>query len=344
MPGVSAGRKAAGAMLMHPRLVRRDAALLPPWVGIAERSWRVAWLLPLVVLGSLAGAAVLTPLVYGLLESWRAGGGSPVAEMFLGKSVQRMFSGLRWIVILVMVPLIMRACGFTSLGALGLQTTRGAGRAGWQWYAAGLVLVAALAAAQIAFVPGEPRANPRGLAQDIGQALLTGLVGGLGEQIIFSGFLLRLFYAATFRPWLAVVLTALFFAYAHIKVPGAVLAEIGHTVTWDVGARLAVWTLIGITRGFDPSYVAGLVLLAMTCGALTLRYGSVWPAAGLHAGLITGMLLLQRRWSPGSGPEREVWGTAQMIDGWVPLVVLAVLLAWVILARPRPKGDPAPAA
>ena len=93
-------------------------------------------------------------------------------------------------------------------------------------------------------------------------ALINGVVlGPFAEEVLFRGFLMRQLLASRWRPLLAVVASAVAFGFAHL---GNVNLE-----TWrgPIDGAMAV----AMTTG------GGLLL-----GWITLEWGSLWPAIGLH--------------------------------------------------------------
>jgi membrane protease YdiL (CAAX protease family) len=96
-------------------------------------------------------------------------------------------------------------------------------------------------------------------------------------------------------------------------------------VHWDTGFFVAFWTTFGITENFDLAQFTALFLLGLVLGALTLRSGSLWPAIGLHAGLVTAMFFYR-----GTG----------LTDGWTAAGVLAVILVLVLVVEQKKRPIP----
>jgi membrane protease YdiL (CAAX protease family) len=87
--------------------------------------------------------------------------------------------------------------------------------------------------------------------------------------------------------------TSAFYAYTHFKVPTSVWTHVPAGVHADTGFFVAYWTVFGITVDFDWAQFTTLWLLGMVLGSLVLRRGSLWPAIGLHAALVTEMVFLR---------------------------------------------------
>lgn len=317
---------------LHTRasyLFQRDERFILFGLPTGATSWRGVGMLAAAFFGSLAAVVVLTPLAYQLLEHWAARG-SNWAEAFLRKGDVRFFSGLRWIVILLCLPFIFRACRLTSLRAIGLPIGIVHARIWAGWFTAGLLLIVLLAGAQIIAGVTELKLGWSGLWKEVPLRFMQGYVGGLGEEVIFRGLILMAFYTATGRPWLALLLTSLFFAYTHFKVPDAVWAGTGRLERSQVGWFIAYWMLTGIGTGFDPQRFAGLLALGVVLGVLTLRTGTLWAAIGLHAGLVMGVLIYKAHYDVKANVETAFWGGPGLIDGWAAVLAIAGLIVYLI--------------
>jgi len=90
-------------------------------------------------------------------------------------------------------------------------------------------------------------------ARFIGWILLTlasAILVGTIEEIVFRGLVLRLFYTATIYPWLALILSSLFFAYVHFKIPPGEWMKVS-SVYWNTGLWAAYWMVTGIAADFE---------------------------------------------------------------------------------------------
>ena len=105
------------------------------------------------------------------------------------------------------------------------------------WFAIGTLLVGVLAAGRLAAnaVVIAPRESLSAIValKWITAALAVAVGVSFIEEIVFrEGIILRMFYTAVRLPWLALILSALFFAHVHFKAGG--LAKLG-TVDWESG-------------------------------------------------------------------------------------------------------------
>lgn len=305
---------------------------LPP----GATSWRGVGMLAAVFFGSLAAVVVLTPLAYHLLELWAAAGSS-WAEAFLRKGDVRFFSGLRWIVILICLPFIFRACRLTSLRTIGLPIGMPHAKVWAVWFATGLLLIVLLAGAQIIGGVTELKLGWTGLWKEIPLRFMQGYVGGLGEEVIFRGLILMAFYTATGRPWLALLLTSLFFAYTHFKVPDGIWAGTGRIERSQVGWFIAYWMLAGIGTGFDAQRFAGLFALGVVLGVLALRTGTLWASIGLHSGLVMGVLIYKAHYDLRANVDTSFWGGPGLIDGWAAVLAIAALITFLTITYSEAK-------
>lgn len=322
-------------------LWRRDERYILFALPTGQTSWRGVAMLAAVFFGSLAAVVVLTPLVFQLLDLWAKSGVS-WAEAFLRKGDVRFFSGLRWIVILLCLPAIFWACRLTSLRAIGLPQGVPHLKVWTWWMAIGLLLVALLGLAQNVAGVAELKHDWSGLWKEIPLRFMQGFVGAVGEEVIFRGLVLMVFYTATGRPWLALVLTALFFAYTHFKVPDAAWAGAGKVDRADVGWFIAYWMLTGIGVGFDLQRFTTLFALGLVLGVLALRAGTLWAAIGLHAGLVMGVLIYKGHYDVKAGADSAMWGGPGLIDGWATALAIFVLVAIVLFRKPTDSEPRSP--
>lgn len=273
---------------MEQFIHRRDSRFVLFDLGEEKTSWRGVGLLAIVFIGSLLIAAVLTPPAYWLVELWHNQTNSETAKWLLDKGVDVYFDRLRMIAIVLALPWLMAKCHLWSWRALGLALDQtNARRFALNWLG-GFTLIFCLAVSRNVHV-GTNMAVVTVFFQTTLTAMFAGLILGFLEETIFRGMILRIFYTATRRPWLALTIMSAFFAYTHFKVPNAVWSHLAPGVHWDSGFFVAFWTTCGISENFDFVQFLVLWLLGMTLGALTLRTGSLLPGIGLHAGIVTAM-------------------------------------------------------
>jgi membrane protease YdiL (CAAX protease family) len=311
-------------------LARRDSRFVLFGLGPGATSWRGVGLLAAVFFGSLAVAAVLTPPLYWAVQWWDGRAPSGTTKWLLGKGIDVYFDRLRWVPILAGLPWLMSACHLWSRQAMGLKFDK---RGWWgmgEGFTGGLALVSVLATAQMEFT-GVSRLANVAWGSELVKALLAGVILAFFEETIFRGLMLRIFYTATRRPWLALAVTSAFFAYTHFKVPADIWRNVPPGVHWNTGWVVAFWTTCGIVKDFDWPQFLALWALGMVLGALTLRTGSLLPAIGLHAGLVAAMDVYRNSCVFASGPGREIWGGGGLTDGWAAAVVLMGVFIFIVV-------------
>lgn len=352
----SAFSPAGGSPLSSDQLP--PTSRFPPgglWPGQREDRWmlfglsreafsaRGLWLLMAVYFGAMLVAAILAPWVFWGARAWvesSPGWWNGWLEGRLDLSdFPRYFDRLRWLPVLICLPFLMRACGLWSFRKLGFRGAPGNGFLGGLMLGLltliPLALLQALAEGVLWQVPAISTLLGMAAGALAGACLLA-----LLEETIFRGFILRLFYTAL-RPWWAIVLSALFFAWTHFKrVPWSETQEItiwcGFEVA-DLTLASAILTLEAIP--FLNLFLAGIVL-----NLAFLRTGSLWLAIGLHAGWVAFRSVW---WEVAKIPaEGALWrGTTALTDGLLTaplLILLAVGLIYWPCRRSSPQVEPPP--
>lgn len=226
----------------------------------------------------------------------------------------------------------------------------------------------------LAWRPGSRRMLGLGLAAGFGSLLGAALVMALAGARSFNfnhapPVLLELAVNATLSAAVVAVLEELFFRGVvfgalrqSLPVPAAIgassviyaalhfLARVEHTgpVEWSSGLALLPAMLAGLVA---PENLAPAGLTLTVGGAvLALAYqraGSLWFAIGLHAGWVFWLKVFKTVTAPGAVAGSAFWGTDKLLDGWLALLVMALLLAGVARSRrlgqaPAVPDEPAP--
>ena len=283
--------------------------------------------------GSLAIASLLLRPTYDLIEAMKGLSATPVPILsWLGNHLAderayRIFSYLRLLPVLALV-LVLRSwrvawCFNASL----IHLDRAKAMAGIRCFVFGVLVFAALASVQVAVgaVHRVPGVGFSDWAGGLAMAVVLGLVKGAGTEIIYRGFVLAALCSAARRGWIALILSAVFFAYAYSK--GAIDAH--PDVTWQTGWSFSYIILAGIVIDAHPLTFVNYFLMGLILGLLTMTSRSLWPAVGLHAALLTVRHTFQKGFGLGSEGLHIAWGGPQILDGW--LVIPALLLLGLMM-------------
>jgi len=328
-------------LLDVPRYLRhRDPRLAKAGDEPPPAPARLMGLFALAFFGSLVLAAIATPAVFSVAGVAEAATGLPAARAVLESNVPKIFTAIRWVGVLAVLPFVLRAMNVRSVQDLGLALDRTRAARAMPLLLAGLAIVVVAVALQMMFGVGVWRSRAGSVAADLASSLAIGFGAGVVELLVFCGLILRLFYGGLNRPWLAMFATAAFYAFTHIKAPASIVEGIAHAQTSRASASLALWTLLGPFAGLDPVRLAGLFAIGLACAALTLRTASLWPGIWLYAGLICGKQLAMKWWIVDARLPHRQFGTEQLLDGVVP-VMLLLALAVAIIFWPGPAKEPA---
>jgi len=281
------------------------------------------WLTLGVYVGALLLAAVIAPLVY-----------FPMSQMdnYLGnKPFSDYYDRLRWLPVLLNLPWLLKKTGLVSLSKLGLATNPGWFRLALRWFLVGALLAGIVAGTQVAMAPVilEHAGSPGGwlppLLKRLVTALLAGIALGLLEEPILRGLVFRSCYTAL-RPGLAVVAASLFFAYVHFKIPGSFESRVDADPGIISGFEAAFYTASGVLWNFEAAKFLNLFLLGCALCLLYVRYGSLWPCVGLHAGLVWVNLTYAKTIDMPAHDLRWFTGSEDLISSWPTALVLFALI------------------
>jgi hypothetical protein len=279
-----------------------------------------------VYLGAVfGGGALLAPWLYQATQ-WGAKHWTALAGLAQNPFSRFVLRSILGVAVLGLWPLL-RGCGMLSAQAMGLSRS---GRPARNWAAGFVIGFGSLAvAAGLAIVCGGREANLSHSGPEMMNLLLgataTAVVVSVLEELIFRGALFGILRKALAWP-AAWVLSSAVYAAAHFlqKAPGP-----AH-VDWLSGIRLLpeLFRIPPDGGGLAPAFLT--LLLAGAVLALAYeRTGSLFMSMGLHAGWIfwlTAYRSLTRGRADGSA---LIWGGDRLIDGWLPCLILAVVLAGV---------------
>ena len=307
----------------------------PPPALPSVRGVPVARALGIYLVAVFAGAALIAPHLWSLVQSLAAG--SPAWEglarqpfhRYVNRCLLVLALGGLWPLVKALRLGSWQAAGFSGRNHLGRELRAGL-LAGWL----SLFLVAVVAVAAGARVVNPDPTLARWLGR-IGGALATAAVVSVLEESLFRGAVfsaLRRAGGFASAAGISSGIYALVHFFARPAPPPA--------VDWLTGFA----TLGAMLRGFlhFRELVPGLLNLALAGWMLAWareRTGRLWMSIGLHAGWIFWLKLygFGTREVPGSQPW--LWGGGKLIDGWVALAVLASVA--VLLPRLIPRPTPA---
>jgi membrane protease YdiL (CAAX protease family) len=311
--------------------MQRDTYFMLFGLGAEERSWRGAWLLLGVYFGAVLFAALASPPAYWLVQWWADAAPNELNRYLARKGFPDYFDRLRWLPVLIGLPLLFRWTGLWSWTALGYRR-RGAVAALLAWFGIGFAMLGTALALQL--LTGGAVWAPSGetgrIARSVVMAMVSACAVAAIEETVFRGLGLRIFWTAV-RPWAAVMLSSLFFAYVHFRMPDAVWEGRGSgAVTWDTGLFVGFWTVAGIAQTFRAVEFLNLCLAGAALALLFVRTKSLWPCIGLHAGWVFARLGQRRLLADGAGEPGLLLGSRQIIDGLVTsgLLLVAIALLW----------------
>lgn len=318
--------------------LKRSRTFLLFRLSESEYSFRGVAYLILLYLGALVVAAVLAPPVYWGIQYWHETAPNALTRDIEDNPFSDTYDRLRWLPTLIALPFLLKACGLLSWSALGVSF-RGRGlKLFLKTFLLGVVILAGVASLQgiyygVTFVSTHNAGSWAGLLLG---AILGGLLIGLLEEVVFRGMSFRMFYT-WLRPVPALLLTSLFFSYAHFKMPDAVWEQTPGGVDWGSGFFVGFWTLFGIIPGWDPLVFLNVTLFGLVLGVLVMRQKSLMGAAGFHAGIVVAILVYTDATTINSQLRAEgllhwFWGSGGLRDGLLTtfafLITLLVLCLW----------------
>jgi membrane protease YdiL (CAAX protease family) len=320
--------------------------------------WRGLIALVILFAGSLLVAALVAPWALrgarALADAWPARWAVYLAEKDLPRYVDR----VRWLAVLAGLPWLVRACGIHGWRDLGVGPFVPSRRRFGLWLLGGVATVGLLAVCQLASgVTALGTAAGWGRALEVlALAAASAVCIGFLEEVVFRGVVLRAFLRGIGSVTLAVALASAFFALVHFqRVPSHSWEGTAAGPTIADGLRVAGASLVSIGEAWRGELFLGLFLAGATLCLVVLRSGSLWPAVGLHAGWVWAALVYRRLVAvPGPEPAATwLWGSRDLVDGVVPLLLVASLAAVLAIrgvSRPgavptaAPPGPPSPGA
>jgi len=278
-------------------------------------------LLAVYLAAVFGGGALLAPWLYWPAQwgarHWTALG--ELAENPFARFVLRAILGLA----LVLLWPLLRGCGMLSGREMGLTW---GGRAPGNLAAGfGIGFGSLAAAAGLAIICGGraahlSRSGPE-MVLLLAGAMASALLVAVIEETMFRGALFGILRKTWEWPAALAVSSA---AYASVHF----LQKAGTPprVDWLSGIRLLPEMFSIPLEGLAPAFFT--LLLAGAILALAYqRTGTLFMSIGLHAGWIFWLAAYRMLTREAPGGASAIWGSDKLIDGWLPLLILAAVLA-----------------
>jgi hypothetical protein len=287
----------------------------------------------LIIAMVFLGGALLAPWLYWLVQGMAPA--SALAHKPFHRYVDRALLGLGLLAIWPLLRMV-QARSWRDAGLCGPSGQRGRLATGLALGFGSLAFVAV-----IVLAAGGRQFNP---ALEAGR-FAVGALRAAGTAVVVATLEEILFRGAIFGalrkggPWPAALLfSSVFYAFVHFlgksDPPGP--------ITWQSGLE----ALPGMLKNFGTAKAVpcflNLTLAGLILGVAYQRTGNLYFSIGLHAGWILCLKLYELVTAPGSAGSGWLWGTEQLIDGWLTLPFLFVaLLALPRLTGPANEGGPA---
>ncbi|NRA28420.1 MAG: CPBP family intramembrane metalloprotease [Opitutales bacterium] len=280
-----------------------------------------------VYFGALGFAAITSPWVYNAIQSWHASAPNVLTEEIADNDLEDYFDRQRWLWVLICLPWLVRSLRFSSWREAGFAWAGSEWKRLLSYFGLGLALLAALGVLRVSTASAVWEAEWGAVPSILMKSLIGAVILAILEESVFRTLIWRAF--SLWRPVIGgLVLSSIFFAYTHYKMPKNVELELVGAATVADGFFIAGWTLVGVVRDATLLDFLNLSLLGVWLTMLRLRSGSLAPCIGLHAGIVFGLLVLVRFVDFESAPHAWLLGNSGMRDG---IFATAIFLAGILL-------------
>ncbi len=249
-----------------------------------------------------------------------------------GKGVDVFFDRARYVAIILALPVVFVKCRLTSLGALRMKINSRSLAEFAKYYLLGLLLLAFMFAMQLLFTDCEFKSISCGeFFGVLGRVFFATLFLGLLEELLFRDLIMRSFYTA-WGMFFGIVLSSMFFAYKHFKVPSFIGGLDLHSASWYTGFQVAWYDTVGIFMTFNLLAYLSLFLFGCVLCAMFLRAKTLYAPVGFHAAAVLAMALYGTFVSPKADELRVVFGGVWVTDSYMATGLLAALLLFLLFA------------
>ena len=295
-----------------------------------------------VYVGASLFASALTGPLYSAILWFDSAIPCRATKWLVGYEIDTYYDRLRWIPIIVGLPWMMKRCGLFSLRNIGLPISAQSAYIFFKCFLAGFCVAAAIFGCQYAFGDVSWRGSAaREVVGVVAASLAGALLVAFLEELVFRCLIMRSIYTA-FGAVSAVVLTSLFFAYKHFKVPDHILRESlpggAHASSWDIGYYVCYYDAIGISMLFNPVIFSCLTVFGAVLAMIYIRTKVLWGPIALHSGIVFAMLSYGKLFVQKETKLSPFLGGGGMTEGYLALGLLsAVLLVLIFGWRKRAK-------
>jgi membrane protease YdiL (CAAX protease family) len=238
---------------------------------------------------------------------------------------------------------LLRGLGVSSFRDVGLVRPTGQGYNFSCGFFLGFASLAGIGVVALAASAREVNAGVTAgrLLERVSSAALTATTVAVLEEILFRGAIFGAMRKA-FRWPIAVVISSSVYAIVHFFSQPPAPAEIH----WSSGLEVLPTMLGGFVN--VEQIVPGFFNLTLAGALLALAYhytGNLYFSIGLHAGWIFWRKSYGFLTHEAPNANAWFWGTGKLIDGWLALIVLALVSCLVLKLRRHAKIDavqPAP--
>jgi len=173
----------------------------------------------------------------------------------------------------------------------------------------------------------------------LGLVVLRALLIGVSEEIVARGVLFRVF-ARAWTLWPAIFVSSALFAYLHFfkASPDAFSDHVSLTSVFDIIG--SAFRNVGLTEQVEIRFI-NLTLMSMVLCMMVAHTGTIWLAAGTHAGWVCIKLSNRMLTRDTSGEWDSLWigHRSDATDGLLTSCLLLFLLViWWRLTRLRNSG------
>lgn len=327
--------------LTFPSMLKREKSMMFFGLNADQRSYEGVFLFFGIYIFASLFAATFTAPLYWLIQWWASVSPSETMDWLLGKRMDVFYDRLRWAPIIIGLPWMMKRCGMFSWKNLGLPASKAGVATFGRAFLTGVIMSAIVCVCQY-FHYGMHLRQSVDMADIIISSLLGGIILGFLEEIVFRGLIMRSFYTA-WGPVTAIILTSLFFAYKHFKVPGRVMDALpngGYGVAnWDVGFLVAYYDTIGICMTFNAVQFFALFMFSAVLALVYIRTKMLWGPIAFHAGSVFFMLSYRKIFERPEGPDSVFFGTGALTNGYMVLILLTAIFAGLLFLWPKKKEE-----